>query len=364
MHGIYSAGPGTRLQERKLRRIAGMSSLATSRRSRSRARAPRSSIPATMRAAAMSSFGDPDVLAIRSLPVPQPNANEVLIAMLAAGVGSWDPKIRSGDWAEDDDTEFPMIPGMDGCGRVVAVGANVSRFSPGDFVYSYSYENPKGGFCAEYVCVAAGKVAPVAEGLDAISAGALPAIGLTALQGVDDAAEIEAGESVIVHGASGNVGMLALQFAKLRGARVLAVASGEDGVELARRLGADDAIDGKSDDIEEATRRFAPDGVDAVLAFVGGKELTRCLDGMKEGGRLAYPNGIEPEPRKRRGLKITSYDAESGVRPFERLNAAIAESRLQVPIAAVFPLDDIARAHERIEQGHVVGKVMIDVNAS
>lgn len=314
-----------------------------------------------MRAAAISSFGDPDVLAIRLLPVPQPNANEVLIAVLAAGVGSWDPKIRSGKWAESDDTEFPLIPGMDGCGTIVAVGANVSRFSPGDFVYAYSYENPKGGFCAEYVAVAAGKVALVPAGLDAITAGALPAIGLTALQGVDDIAELEAGERVIVHGASGNVGMLALQFAKLRGARVLAVASGKDGVELTHRLGADQAVDGKTDDIEEASRRFAPDGVDAVLGFVGGKELTRCLDAVGEGGRLAYPNGIEPEPRKRRGLRITGYDAESGVRPFERLNAAIEESRLQVPIAAVFPLDEIARAHERIEQGHVIGKVVVDV---
>jgi NADPH2:quinone reductase len=322
---------------------------------------PRSAVPATMHAAAMSAFGDPGVLSIRTMPVPQPNANEVLIAVLAAGVGSWDPKIRSGDWADDDDTEFPLIPGIDGCGTVAVVGSNVSRFSVGDFVYSYSYENPKGGFCAEYVSVAAGKVAPVPEGLDAITAGALPAIGLTALQGVDDAAEIEAGETVIVHGASGNVGMIAVAFAKLRGARVLAIASGKDGVDLARSLGADEAIDGKADDIEEVARRFAPEGVDAVLAFVGGKELTRCLDTVKDGGRLAYPNGIEPEPRKRRGLKITSYDAESGVRPFERLNAAVEQSRLQVPIAAVFPLDEITRAHERIEHGHVVGKVVLEV---
>ena len=100
-----------------------------------------------------------------------------------------------------------------------------------------------------------------------------------------------------------------------------------------------------------------------MLAFVGGKELTRCLDAVRKGGRLAYPNGIEPEPRKRRGLKITSYDAEAGVRPFERLEEAIRESRLQVPIASILPLDDVARAHERIEEGHVVGKVVLDVSA-
>src|SRR5207248_4593675 len=114
--------------------------------------------------------------------------------------------------------------------------------------------------------------------------------------------------------------------AKRRGARVLAIASGSDGVELARRLGAEEALDGRAGDLDAALEQFAPNGVDAVLAFVGGKELTRCLDAVKKGGRLAYPSGIEPEPRKRRGLRITSYDAESGVRQFERLNAAIVES--------------------------------------
>lgn len=313
-----------------------------------------------MRAAAIARFGDPDALTIQTVPVPNLNAHEVLIKVDAAGLGTWDPKIRSGEWAEDD-TELPLIPGLDGAGTVVAVGARVTRLSIGDRVYSYSFANPKGGFHAEYVAVAAGKAAPVPEGLDAIAAGAVPAIGLTALQGVDDILNISEGESVIIHGASGNVGMLALQFAKLRGARVLAIASGSDGVELVRGLGVDDAIDGREDDIEATARRFSPDGIDALLAFVGGEELTRCLDTLADRGRVAYPNGIEPEPRKRRALRMTGYDAESGVRQFERLSAAIEESRLQVPIAAVFPLEEIVRAHERLEQGHVLGRVVLDV---
>jgi NADPH:quinone reductase-like Zn-dependent oxidoreductase len=189
----------------------------------------------------------------------------------------------------------------------------------------------------------------------------LPAIALTALQGVDNALRIAAGESVIVHGASGNVGMMALQFAKMRGARVLATASGADGVELVRRLGADHAVDGKRDDITEAARRFAPDGIDAVLAFVGGEELTRCLDAVRDGGRLAYPNGIEPEPRKRKGLKITSYDAENEPRHFEQLNRAMAEGRIEIPIAEVFGLDDARRAHERLARGHILGKIVLDI---
>jgi len=340
-----------------------MPSAKTSRRSRSRApsRFPRSAIPATMRAAVIRRFGDPSVLSIETVPVPQPNANEVLIAVDAAGVGSWDPGLRSGEWDEGE-TKFPLILGLDGSGTVVAVGASVTRLALGDHVYSYTFDNPKGGFYAEYVAVPAGRAARVPAGLDPIRAGAVPAIGLTALQGVDDTLEIAAGETVIIHGASGNVGMVALQFAKLRGARVLAIASGSDGVELVRQLGADVGFDRRASDMDAALERFAPQGVDAVLAFAGGKQLTRCLDAVKKGGRVAYPGGIEPEPRKRRGLRITSYDAESGVRQFERLNAAIVESRLDVPIAAAFPLDDVARAHERIEAGHVIGKVVLDVS--
>jgi threonine dehydrogenase-like Zn-dependent dehydrogenase len=158
------------------------------------------------------------------------------------------------------------------------------------------------------------------------------ATGLTALQGIDDALHVSKGEAVIVHGASGGVGTLAVQFAKLRGARVLGTASGPDGAALVRGLGADAAVDGKHDDIRAAARRFAPEGVDAVLGLVGGRTLERCLDALRRGGRVAYPNGVEPEPKKRRGIEITAYDAVAGVREFERCNRAVEASRLEVPL--------------------------------
>ena len=244
-------------------------------------------IPNTMRAIAIDRFGGPEVLVIHELPVPRIAPQEVLIASDTAGVGIWDAKARDGAWAESD--RFPLILGADGSGVIAAIGSNVKRLSIGDRVYACSYNNPKGGFYAEYVAVAASKVAPIPDGLDMVRAGALPTIALTALQGVDDALGIEEGESIIVHGASGNVGMLAVQFAKRKGARVLATASGKDGMKFVRRLGVDEAIDGKADDIKAAANEFAPDGINAVLAFIGGKELTRCLDALRKGGRLAYP---------------------------------------------------------------------------
>jgi NADPH:quinone reductase-like Zn-dependent oxidoreductase len=312
----------------------------------------------TMRAVAIDRFGGPELLVVHELPVPKISAQEVLIAIDTAGVGIWDAHARTGEWAERKG--FPFILGIDGSGVVVEAGAQVRRLKRGDRVYSYSYDNPKGGFYAEYVAVAASKVARIPRGLEMLPAGAIPCIALTALQGVDDTLKIKSGENVIVHGASGNVGMLALQFAKARGARVFASASGRDGIEFVKRLGADAAVDGKRADIGKAAEEFGP--IDAVLAFVGGKELTRCLDALRKGGRVAYPNGVEPEPRKRKGIRMQSYDATPGVREFERLERAIEESDLQIPIAAGFKLEDARDAHRFIEKGHVLGKVVLRVS--
>jgi len=129
-----------------------------------------------------------------------------------------------------------------------------------------------------------------------------------------------------------------------------------------RRLGADEAVDGRHEDVAAAARRFAPDGVDAVLALAGGDALERVLDALRPGGRVAYPNGVEPEPKERPGIDIVSYGAVAGVREFQRLNRAVEESHLQVPIAAAYPLADTAKAHERLAAGHVLGKIVLRIH--
>jgi NADPH:quinone reductase len=314
-----------------------------------------------MRAVAIDRFGGPTVLKLHTLPVPVPDDNEVLIAVHTAGVGGWDADIRAGWWPFGR-PRFPIVLGTDGSGTVVGIGSRVRRFQAGQKVYSYAWNNAKGGFYAEFVAVPAENVALVPSALDLRQAGAVPTTGLTALQGVDDALHLRKGESVIIHGASGGVGTLAVQFAQLRGARVLASASGKDGVALARRLGADVAVDGRHENIMAAARQFAPDGVDAVLAFTGGQALTRCLDAVRRGGRVAYPNGVEPSPRKRTGMKVIAYDAVAGVRQFRELNDAVKKARLKIPIAAVFPLAEAAKAQRRVAAGHVLGKVVLRVS--
>jgi NADPH:quinone reductase-like Zn-dependent oxidoreductase len=313
-----------------------------------------------MRAAAIDRFGGPEVLTIHELPTPTVDDDEVLIAIHTAGVGPWDADMRAG-WTPDGKPRFPLVLGTDGAGTVAMVGSRIRRFKIGDTVYSYSFYNPKGGFYAEYVSVAADKVAHVPDGLDLKHAGAVPTVGLTALQGIDDALHVKKGEYVAIHGASGGVGSLAVQFAKLRGAHVLGTATGEDGLAFVRRLGADTAVDGRRENLTEAARKFAPDGLDAILALAGGDPLERLLDALRSGGRLAYPNGVEPAPKKRPGIKVTPYDAIAGVREFERLNRAVEASALKVPIAATYPLDDAAKAHERLAEGHILGKIVLRV---
>lgn len=314
-----------------------------------------------MRAAALDRFGGPRVLRLHDLPVPSIAPSEVLIATHTAGVGSWDADMRAGWWPGRKRPSFPLVLGSDGSGTVAAVGSRVRRFAPGDVVYSFSFPNPKGGFYAEYVAVAAEDVGRPPRRLSLEEAGAVATIGLTALQGIDDALRIRRGESVVIHGASGGVGSLALQFAKMRGARVLATATDRAGIAFVRRLGANAAADGQRDDLRAAARAFAPDGVDAVFALAGGAPLMRLLDAVRRGGRVAFPNGVEPRPRKRRGLTVRSYDAATGVREFERLGRAIEAARLRVPIAAVFPLARAARAHDRLAKRHVHGKIVLRI---
>jgi NADPH:quinone reductase-like Zn-dependent oxidoreductase len=141
------------------------------------------------------------------------------------------------------------------------------------------------------------------------------------------------------------------------------VASGRDGIRFGRRLGADAAADGRHDDLVAVAQRFAPDGVDAVLALAGGPALTRLLDTLKRGGRVAFPNGVEPAPRKRRGIKILAYDGTPGVREFERLGRAIEKAQLKVPIAASYSLARAAAAHQRLVNGHVLGKIVLRVRS-
>jgi NADPH:quinone reductase-like Zn-dependent oxidoreductase len=316
-------------------------------------------VPQTMRAAAIDAAGGPEVITLHTLPVPKPDADEVLIAVDTADVAVWDASARAHP-EEMTHGHFPLVLGTDGSGVIAAVGAQVRGFKPGDPVYAYMWDNPKGGFYAEYVALPAKQVGHVPAGLSLRDAGAIAASALTAIQGIDDALHIRSGETLIIHGASGGVGALAVQFARLRGARVLATASGEEGVSFVKGLGAEVVIDGRKGDILATARQFAPGGVDAVLGFAGGDGLARCVQALKPGGRVAFPWGVSPEPKPTLEVRSsTVFNAIAGPKEFEQLNQAISAAKLQVPIAAEYSLADAAKAHARLEGGHLLGKVVL-----
>jgi NADPH:quinone reductase-like Zn-dependent oxidoreductase len=317
-------------------------------------------LPQTMQAAAIDRAGGPEVITLHTLPVPKPQADEVLIAVNTAGVAIWDAHLRSHP-QQIKHSAFPLILGTDGAGIVAAVGAKVQGFKVGEQVYSYSWDNPHGGFYAEYVAVPAERVGPVPGNLTLRQAGAIATTGLTAIQGIDDALHLKTGDTLIIHGASGGVGSLALQFAKLRGVKVLATATGEDGLAFVKGLGADAAVDGRHGDIAAAAHALAPAGVDAVLALAGGETLERCIDALRPGGQVAFPYGVEPEPKARTDVPIIRYNAIPGVQEFARLNRAVEAVKLQVPIAAQFPLAEAAKAQERVEAGHILGKIVLQI---
>src|SRR5882724_11279036 len=183
--------------------------------------AMKQTIPEKMKAAAIDRFGGPEVLQTQTLPVPVPKADEVLIQIDTAGIGVWDPYVREGE-LEGNSARFPLIIGNDGAGTVAAVGDAVARFKAGDRVYAFTM---KGGFYAEYVVVKEDDVATIPPGLKTEEAGALGADGITALRGLEDQLELRADQNLLVFGASGGIGHIAVQLAKRIGANVLAVAS-------------------------------------------------------------------------------------------------------------------------------------------
>ena len=317
-------------------------------------------VPSTMKAAALDKFGPPEVLTLHTLPIPKISPKEILIAVHTAGVGIWDTEFRNGNY-KDGTEKFPLVLGSDGAGIVVQVGKAVRRFKPGDEVWAYQFGSKKGGFYAEYVAVNANNAIRPPQQLTPIEAGAGAVTGLTALQGVDDTLKLRKTETILVFGATGAVGSLAVQFAKRTGAHVVATASTPDAEHMLHELGIADVLDPRAADVSARLKAFVPNGLNAVLAFAGGEALERCIDQVVEGGRVAYPNGVEPEPRKRPKVRMIPYDAKVGHEEFERLNRAVIESRLRVVIADKFRLEDAAKAHARLEQGHVVGRIVLQI---
>jgi NADPH:quinone reductase len=317
----------------------------------------------TMRAIALDRFGGPETLKVQTVPAPEPDADEILIHVECAGVGAWDPFEREGGFVEvlGVTPKFPYVLGTDGAGTVAAVGKQVKELKEGDRVYAASLGNPKGGFYAQYAVVKAENASLIPGALKMDQAAVLPSDGLTALKGLEDVLRLQPDETVMIFGASGGIGHLAVQLAKRLGARVFAVASGEDGVNFVKSLGADAAVDGHSDKVLDVAREFAPDGIDAALVTAGGEATDRALSAIRPDGRIAYPNGVMPAPTAPDRVSIDAYDGEGGREAIDRLNQLIEAGPFEVHVHRVFPLEQAAAAQAALEEHHL-GKIALKVS--
>jgi NADPH2:quinone reductase len=317
----------------------------------------------TMKAVALDEFGGPETLKTQMVSVPETGPDEVLIRVEFAGVGAWDPYEREGGFTEymQGEPKFPYVLGSEGSGTVAGIGKNVDRFKKGDKVYSPGFLNPKGGFFAEYVVVHSDLVSHIPGGLNMEQASVFSGDGITALRGLDDVLHVAPDESVMIFGASGGIGHLAVQLTKRMGARVFAVASGDDGVKLAERLGAEVAVDGRGNEVLNAAREFAPDGIDAALITVGGDETDHSLSVIREGGRVAHPNGVMPIPNPPPGIKVDAYDGDPDREIIETLNTLIGSGDFEVHVDRIFSLDEVAEAEEALGKHHL-GKLALKIS--
>jgi NADPH:quinone reductase len=310
-------------------------------------------LPRTMKAAVLDGPGPPEAFSIKDVPLPRLGHDHVLIALQYAGVGIWDAEQRKGAFGK---VEPGTIPGTDGMGTIAAVGANVRSLRVGERVYSYAF-GIQHGFYAEYVNVPASHVAPVPSHIDPPVAGGMPCVALTALSGIE-ALKPAPGSTLLVYGASGGVGSFGVWLASKKGISVIGSARPDAG-EYVRGLGAAHAIDPHSSNVETVIKREAPHGFDAALITAGGGTLAQFLAHLTPGAKLAYPKGVEPVPRAD-GHQAIGYDGEATAEAFARLDAAIGSSTIALRVEE-FLLQDVAKAHRRVEQGHVVGKIVLRI---
>lgn len=314
-----------------------------------------------MDAVVLDKFGGIEQLTSRRIPVPEAGDGDVLIRVEYAGVGSWDATEREGnyDGLFGVPSRFPYVLGWDGAGTVAAVGRDVTRFAVGERVYAATVPAERGGCYAEYAVVDAEFVARTPDRLPTEQAAALPWDALTALSGLD-LLDLPPGATLMVFGASGGIGHMAVQLARHRGLRVLAVASGDDGVALSQRLGADHTVNGRTGDVLAAAKAFAPDGLDGALVTAGGEVAERSLGAVKQSGRIAWPYGVYPEPSAPLSERVSYYNGERGRARTDRLNAIVEASTFEVHIAQTFPMARVADAHRALT-GHYVGKLALRV---
>ncbi len=310
---------------------------------------------ATMKAVRIHQYGGPEVLKYEDAPRPQPGPGEVLIRVHATSVNPVDWKVREGHLREMMKYTLPLIPGWDVSGVVESIGAGVMRLKTGDEVYGRPDISRNGAY-AEYIAVRESEVALKPKSLDHAHAAAIPLAALTAWQALFDAAKLAAGQTVLIHGAAGGVGTFAVQFAKLKGARVIATASKKNH-DFLRSLGAAEVIDYNTTKFEDVVHN-----VDAVLDTITGETMERSWQVLKKGGILV--SILQPpsaEKAAAHGVRCAHVFVQPSVAQLDEIAGLVDSGKIKPIIERVYPLSEARAAQDSNQGGHTRGKVVLKV---
>jgi NADPH2:quinone reductase len=327
-------------------------------------------VPDTMRAVVAPKGGGPEVLTIVERPVPKPGAGEILVRVRAAGVNRPDILQRLGHYPPPPGA--PDILGLEIAGEVAAVGAGVSRFSAGQEVMGLV----AGGGYAEYAVVHEANALPVPAGLPMVEAGGIPETYFTVWTNVFERGRLQSGETFLVHGGTSGIGTTAIQLAKAFGATVIATAGSDEKCDACRRLGADVAINYRTQDfVKEAKAATNGKGVDLILDMVGGDYVGRNYETAAIEGRIVQiaflkTSKVEVDLRHLMMKRLTHTGSTLRARTVEqkaivargiadKVVPLLAKGQCRPVIDSTYPLAEVVKAHARMEEGAHVGKIIL-----
>lgn len=314
-----------------------------------------------MKAAVIHQYGSKDQFKIADLPQPQPRSNEVLVRVHAASVNPIDWRIRIGQFRLFVRRKFPLVLGSDISGVIVKVGEKVENLKENDEVFAMLRPLENGAY-SEYVAVPAADVALKPKNLSFEEAAAIPLACLTALNALRDFGKINSSSKVLINGATGGVGTFAVQIAKAYGAQVTGVC-GTQSCELAKRLGAQETIDYNKEDFTKVTNNY-----DIVFDAIGNSSYLQCR-------RILSPKGIYITTlpsvtnalmylltRIGKGKKAEMILVKPSGKDLEDIKRLIEQGKLKPVIDKVYPLEEIANAHQHSEGHHAKGKIVIKIS--
>ncbi len=302
-------------------------------------------------------FGPPDVMNFEQVPRPTPGQGEVLVKVEAAGVGPWDAWIRAGKSALPQ--PLPLTPGSDLSGEVVGVGPAVSDLRVGDQVYGVTNSRFIGAY-AEYAVASAAMVSKKPTSLTYIEAASVPVVAVTAWQALFDQAHIKEGQTLLIHGAAGNVGAYAVQFARRAGVRTIATAATND-IPFVHDLGAERAIDYRTQRFEKEVR-----DADAVIDLVGGEMQERSFQVLRRGGKLVSAvSRPDQHLAQSHGVEAAFFLVKVTSQYLAEIASLVDGGKLRTRVGTVLPLADAREAHFMLEgmRPHLNGKIVLTVGA-